>query len=59
MFLFTQSIELKSLAVYLDSDISPWTIDKPWEGLLPMEWSQVCSVCYCYHLTQFASGFSF
>ncbi|XP_058190168.1 uncharacterized protein LOC131307586 isoform X5 [Rhododendron vialii] len=36
-----KSIELKSLAVYLDSDISPWTIDKPWEGLLPMEWSQV------------------
>ncbi|GAB4857735.1 hypothetical protein Ancab_015642 [Ancistrocladus abbreviatus] len=36
-----KSVKLESLAVYLDSDISPWHIDKPWEDLLPSEWSQV------------------
>ncbi|KAJ4951540.1 hypothetical protein NE237_028372 [Protea cynaroides] len=36
-----KSVELERLAVYLDSDICPWRIDKPWEDLLPSEWSQV------------------
>ncbi|KAL6985853.1 hypothetical protein U1Q18_019226 [Sarracenia purpurea var. burkii] len=36
-----KSLELESLAVYLDSDSCPWHIDKPWEDLLPSEWSQV------------------
>ncbi|KAJ4846821.1 hypothetical protein Tsubulata_004613 [Turnera subulata] len=33
--------ELDKLAFYLDSDISPWHISKPWEDLLPSEWVQV------------------
>uniref|UniRef100_A0A6N2K527 PH domain-containing protein n=1 Tax=Salix viminalis TaxID=40686 RepID=A0A6N2K527_SALVM len=36
-----KSVELDQLAVYLDSDISPWNIDKSWEDLLPSEWLQV------------------
>lgn len=36
-----KSVELERLAVYLDPDISPWKIDKPWEDLLPSEWSQI------------------
>ncbi|CAD6212089.1 unnamed protein product [Miscanthus lutarioriparius] len=36
-----KSVELESLAVYFDSDSSPWIVDKPWEDLLPSEWSQV------------------
>jgi hypothetical protein len=36
-----QSVELESLALYFDSDSSPWSVDKPWEDLLPSEWSQV------------------
>ncbi|XP_043715720.1 uncharacterized protein LOC122664096 isoform X2 [Telopea speciosissima] len=36
-----KSVELERLALYLDSDIRPWHIDKPWEDLLPSEWSQV------------------
>ncbi|KAL8101699.1 hypothetical protein AgCh_033550 [Apium graveolens] len=36
-----KSIELEELAVYLDSDIIPWHINKPWKKLLPIEWSQV------------------
>ncbi|GMH29787.1 hypothetical protein Nepgr_031630 [Nepenthes gracilis] len=36
-----KSVKLERLAVYLDSDISPWHVDKPWEDLLPFEWSQV------------------
>ncbi|XP_062119153.1 intermembrane lipid transfer protein VPS13-like [Humulus lupulus] len=35
------SVELDRLALYLDSDIIPWHIDKPWEDLLPSEWVQV------------------
>ncbi|KAK6251014.1 hypothetical protein SCA6_005019 [Theobroma cacao] len=34
-------VELDRLALYLDSDILPWHIDKPWEDLLPSEWVQV------------------
>ena len=41
MFAFVQSVELDRLAFYLDSDMSPWYIDKPWEDLLPSEWDQV------------------
>lgn len=37
-----QSKELEELAVYLDSDIFSWHINKPWKELLPIEWSQVC-----------------
>ncbi|KAF8380627.1 hypothetical protein HHK36_028116 [Tetracentron sinense] len=36
-----KSVELERLALYLDSDICPWHVDKPWEDLLPSEWSQV------------------
>ncbi|PPR99880.1 hypothetical protein GOBAR_AA20786 [Gossypium barbadense] len=36
-----QSVELDRLALYLDSDISPWHIKEPWEDLLPAEWVQV------------------
>lgn len=38
---FLQSVELDRLAFYLDSDMSPWHIDKPWEDLIPFEWDQV------------------
>ncbi|XP_076943882.1 uncharacterized protein LOC143614277 [Bidens hawaiensis] len=38
-----KSVELERLAVYLDSDISPWHITKPWEKLQPSEWDQVFS----------------
>ncbi|GMJ08700.1 hypothetical protein like AT4G17140 [Hibiscus trionum] len=36
-----KSVELDRLALYLDSDILPWHIHKPWEDLLPSEWIQV------------------
>ncbi|KAJ0048722.1 hypothetical protein Pint_15724 [Pistacia integerrima] len=36
-----KSVELDLLAIYLDSDITPWNLDKPWEDLLPSEWVQV------------------
>ncbi|GAB2273666.1 hypothetical protein Dimus_008448 [Dionaea muscipula] len=36
-----KSVELERLAVYLDSDILPWYVDKPWEKLLPSEWSEI------------------
>ncbi|KAL6906369.1 hypothetical protein ACP4OV_003970 [Aristida adscensionis] len=36
-----KSVELESLALYFDSDSRPWSMDKPWEDLLPSEWSQV------------------
>ncbi|XP_052211647.1 uncharacterized protein LOC127814276 isoform X2 [Diospyros lotus] len=36
-----KSLELEQLAVYLDSDICPWHVDKPWEDLIPVEWCQV------------------
>ncbi|XP_008465914.2 uncharacterized protein LOC103503494 isoform X1 [Cucumis melo] len=34
-------VELNQLAVYLDCDISPWYLDKPWEALHPSEWDKV------------------
>lgn len=34
-------VELERLAFYLDSDICPWHVDKPWEDMLPSEWVQV------------------
>ncbi|URE38071.1 vacuolar protein [Musa troglodytarum] len=36
-----KSVELESLAFYFDSDVIPWTIDEPWEDLLPSEWSKI------------------
>uniref|UniRef100_A0A0E0R2L4 PH domain-containing protein n=1 Tax=Oryza rufipogon TaxID=4529 RepID=A0A0E0R2L4_ORYRU len=36
-----KSVELESLALYFDSDSSPWSVDKSWEDLLPSEWSQI------------------
>ncbi|CAN8324888.1 unnamed protein product [Cochlearia groenlandica] len=36
-----KSVELDRLAFYLDSDMSPWHIDKPWEDLHPSEWDQI------------------
>lgn len=53
-----QSIELEELAVYLDSDIIPWHINRPWKELLPIEWSQVCLNLYgiCVHVLFILSG---
>ncbi|GAB2263603.1 hypothetical protein Droror1_Dr00025737 [Drosera rotundifolia] len=34
-------VELERLAVYLDSDTVPWYVNKPWEKLLPSEWSEI------------------
>ncbi|XP_077244890.1 pleckstrin homology (PH) domain-containing protein [Tasmannia lanceolata] len=39
-----KSVELERLALYFDSDIRPWSIDKRWEDLLPSEWSQVFEI---------------
>ncbi|ESW28603.1 hypothetical protein PHAVU_002G003000 [Phaseolus vulgaris] len=36
-----KSVELDRLAVYLDSNIIPWHINKAWEDLLPSEWFQI------------------
>uniref|UniRef100_A0A7N0VMH0 PH domain-containing protein n=1 Tax=Kalanchoe fedtschenkoi TaxID=63787 RepID=A0A7N0VMH0_KALFE len=36
-----KSVELEQLSLYLDSEISPWYVNKPWELLLPSEWAQV------------------
>ncbi|KAL6543920.1 hypothetical protein OROGR_010417 [Orobanche gracilis] len=36
-----KSVELERVAIYLDSDVSPWNIAKPWEDLLPSEWGQI------------------
>ncbi|CAI0538916.1 unnamed protein product [Linum tenue] len=36
-----KSVELGELAVYFDSDIIPWHVDKSWEDLLPLEWVQI------------------
>ncbi|KAK9927790.1 hypothetical protein M0R45_024956 [Rubus argutus] len=36
-----KSVELDRLALYLDSDIAPWHVNKQWEDLLPSEWVQV------------------
>lgn len=36
-----KSIALERLAIYFDSDIKPWKTDKPWEELLPSQWSQI------------------
>uniref|UniRef100_J3N503 PH domain-containing protein n=1 Tax=Oryza brachyantha TaxID=4533 RepID=J3N503_ORYBR len=36
-----KSVELEGLALYFDSDSSPWSIHKSWEDLLPSEWSQI------------------
>ncbi|XP_071692229.1 uncharacterized protein [Rutidosis leptorrhynchoides] len=41
--LLQKSVELEKLAVYLDSDISPWHITKPWEDLQPYEWDKIFS----------------
>ncbi|MFS8029949.1 putative vacuolar protein sorting-associated protein [Helianthus anomalus] len=38
-----KSVELERLAVYLDSDITPWHITKRWEDLQPSEWDKVFS----------------
>ncbi|KAL0409293.1 UNVERIFIED_CONTAM: hypothetical protein Sradi_1863700 [Sesamum radiatum] len=38
--LIGEEVELERIAIYLDSDISPWQIEKPWEDLLPHEWGQ-------------------
>ncbi|XP_057978559.1 uncharacterized protein LOC131164992 isoform X2 [Malania oleifera] len=34
-------VELERLAIYLDSDIIPWQVDKSWEDLQPLGWDQV------------------
>ncbi|KAK1261313.1 hypothetical protein QJS04_geneDACA008707 [Acorus gramineus] len=39
-----KNVELERLAIYFDSDSSPWSVDKPWEKLLPSEWNKVFEV---------------
>ncbi|XP_078179744.1 uncharacterized protein LOC144573852 isoform X2 [Carex rostrata] len=36
-----KSVQLHRLAVYHDSDSTPWKIDKKWEDLSPAEWSEI------------------
>ncbi|XP_043709636.1 uncharacterized protein LOC122658659 isoform X2 [Telopea speciosissima] len=36
-----KSLQLERLAVYHDSDILPWKIDKKWEDLSPEEWIEI------------------
>lgn len=36
-----QSGELNRLSFYFDSDTKSWPMEKPWEELLPKEWSKV------------------
>ncbi|CAA0838075.1 pleckstrin homology (PH) domain-containing protein [Striga hermonthica] len=36
-----KSVQLERMAIYLDSDVSPWHIEKPWEDLSPSEWGQI------------------
>ncbi|KAL2348225.1 hypothetical protein Fmac_002225 [Flemingia macrophylla] len=36
-----KSVELDRLAVYFDSNIIPWHVNKAWEDLLPSEWFQI------------------
>ncbi|KAI4338425.1 hypothetical protein MLD38_023489 [Melastoma candidum] len=36
-----KSVELERIALYLDSDIASWHLDKEWKELLPSEWVQV------------------
>lgn len=50
-----QSVELEQLSLYLDSDITPWYVSKPWELLLPSEWAQVwystlCRMSYIFKI---------
>lgn len=47
---YVKSVELERLAVYFDSDINPWHIDKPWTDLLPQEWVKVPFKCSSCHL---------
>uniref|UniRef100_A0ACD5YZI2 Uncharacterized protein n=1 Tax=Avena sativa TaxID=4498 RepID=A0ACD5YZI2_AVESA len=39
-----KSVELHMLAIYHDSDSSPWKLAKKWEDLNPAEWSEVFQV---------------
>ncbi|KAJ1696999.1 hypothetical protein LUZ63_005511 [Rhynchospora breviuscula] len=36
-----KSVQLHRLAVYHDSDSTPWKIDKKWEDLNPAEWNEI------------------
>ncbi|GER35434.1 pleckstrin homology (PH) domain-containing protein [Striga asiatica] len=36
-----KSVQLERMAIYLDSDVSPWHIEKAWEDLSPSEWGQI------------------
>ncbi|KAK7309084.1 hypothetical protein RJT34_05549 [Clitoria ternatea] len=36
-----KSVELDRLAIYFDSEIIPWHVNKAWEDLLPSEWFQI------------------
>ncbi|XP_051144600.1 uncharacterized protein LOC127260739 isoform X2 [Andrographis paniculata] len=36
-----KSVELDRMAIYLDSDIRPWHVEKPWKDLSPSEWEQI------------------
>ncbi|KAJ8645273.1 hypothetical protein MRB53_007021 [Persea americana] len=36
-----KSLQLQRLAVYHDSDGSPWILDKEWEDLSPKEWIEI------------------
>ncbi|XP_038986983.1 uncharacterized protein LOC103722332 isoform X2 [Phoenix dactylifera] len=36
-----KSLQLQRLAVYHDSDCTPWQLDKKWEDLNPTEWTEI------------------
>jgi len=36
-----KSLHLQRLAVYHDSDRNPWKLDKKWEDLSPVEWTEI------------------
>lgn len=58
VFWYVKSVELERLAVYFDSDITPWHIDKPWTDLLPQEWVKVPFECSSCHLVPAFSDLS-
>lgn len=39
-----KSVELERLALYFDSDVRPWSVENPWEDLLPSEWNEIFEI---------------
>ncbi|ERN15489.1 uncharacterized protein LOC18443778 [Amborella trichopoda] len=54
-----KSVELDRLAVYLDCDIHPWKVDKPWENLLPNDWSEIFECASSPSTNVLAKGHSY